>query len=188
METKIFDLKGSIISLVLLFAFGSVNADDLENIEINFLPAKVSGLNKSEIPNLDPLEGVDISFKKIFSYQNNVPMEIGGRSEVRSENLSQGNHKKLSLGPNEFVEVIGIDKSRKLFNGSIIVKFKQVPDLYWFASQNNLQFVSDLSDINRGVFKIGNIYDSEEIIRNLQNKVEVQSVELDVIDPSVEVN
>ncbi|MDA7853993.1 hypothetical protein N9A54_03060, partial [Porticoccaceae bacterium] len=119
METKIFDLKGSIISLVLLFAFGSVNADDLENIEINFLPAKVSGLNKSEIPNLDPLEGVDISFKKIFSYQNNVPMEIGGRSEVRSENLSQGNHKKLSLGPNEFVEVIGIDKSRKLFNGSI---------------------------------------------------------------------
>jgi hypothetical protein len=28
----------------------------------------------------------------------------------------------------------------------------------------------------------------EEIIRNLQNKVEVQSVELDVIDPSVEVN
>jgi hypothetical protein len=188
METKIFDLKGSIISLVLLFAFGSVNADDLENIEINFLPAKVSGLNKSEIPNLDPLEGVDISFKKIFSYQNNVPMEIGGRSEVRSENLSQGNHKKLSLGPNEFVEVIGIDKSRKLFNGSIIVKFNQVPDLYWFASLNNLQFVADLSDIKRGVFRIDNIYDLEEIIKNLKSKIEVKSVELDVIDPSVEVN
>jgi len=188
METKVFDLKGSIISLVLLFAFGLVNADDLENIEINFLPADVSGLNKSEIPNLDPLEGVDISFKKIFSYQNNVPMEIGDRSEVRVENLSQGNHKKLSLGPNEFVEVIGIDKSRKLFNGSIIVKFNQVPDLYWFASQNNLRFVADLSDIKRGVFRIDNIYDLEEIIKNLKSKIEVKSVELDVIDPSVEVN
>ena len=115
-------------------------------------------------------------------------MEIGGRSEVRSENLSQGNHKKLSLGPNEFVEVIGIDKSRKLFNGSIIVKFNQVPDLYWFASQNNLQFVADLSDIKRGVFRIDNIYDLEEIIKNLKSKIEVKSVELDVIDPSVEVN
>jgi hypothetical protein len=188
METKVFDLKGSTISLVLLFACGLVNADDLENIEINFLPADVSGLNKSEIPNLDPLEGVNISVKKIFSYQNNVPMEIRDRSGVRADNLSQDNNKKLSLGPNEFVEVIGIDKSRKFFNGSIIVKFNQVPDLYWFASQNNLQFVSDLSDINRGVFKIGNIYDLEEIIRNLQNKVEVQSVELDVIDPSIEFN
>ena len=188
METKVFDLKGSIISLVLLFVFGLVNADDLENIEINFLPADVSGLNKSETPNLDPLEGVDISFKKIFSYQNNVPMEIGDRSEVRVENLSQGNHKKLSLGPNEFVEVIGIDKSRKLFNGSIIVKFNQVPDLYWFASQNNLQFVADLSNIKRGVFRIDNIHDLEEIIRELKSKTEVQGVELDVIDLSVEVN
>ena len=107
---------------------------------------------------------------------------------MQSNSLEETNRKNLSLGPNEFIEIKAVDKIRKLFNGSIIVKFNQVPDLYWFASQNNLQFVSDLSDINRGVFKIGNIYDLEEIIRNLQNKVEVQSVELDVIDPSIEFN
>jgi hypothetical protein len=188
METKLTIVKGYIVLLASIFLLSTGYANELEKIQVNFLPSEDGERNGAERSDSDPLKGLDVSYDKIFSYQNNKSKEIKNRSIVQSNSLEETNRKNLSLGPNEFIEIKAVDKIRKLFNGSIIVKFNQVPDLYWFASQNNLQFVSDLSDINRGVFKIGNIYDLEEIIRNLQNKVEVQSVELDVIDPSIEFN
>jgi hypothetical protein len=188
METKVLSLKGSVIFLIFFFIHTVVHGDDLENIEINFLPADHSEVNKGMASYQDPLKDIDISYNKIFSYQGNLPIEVQNKAEINVDSLAKGKHKTLYLGPNEFVEIKGMDKRSKLFNGAIIVEFNQVPDLYWFASQNNLQFVSDLSDIKRGVYKIENIYDLEKIIRNLESKIDVKSVELDMVDPSIKIN
>ena len=92
----------------------------------------------------------------------------------------------FSLKNNEYVEVKGIDNRTKLFNGSIIIKFILVPDLNHFALSNGILFVSDLSDINRGVFKISNLYQVEAKISQLKLDDNVLSIELDTIDPTIE--
>ena len=188
METKLMNLKGSIILLAFIFACSSVYATDLEEIEVNFLPSEDSEKNSADKSAVDPLKGLVISYNKIFYYQNNVSTEIKNKSVIQSDSLLENKDKNLSLGPNEFVEMTGIDQRRKLFNGAIIVEFEQVPDLNWFASQNNVRFISDLSDIKRGVFRIDNLHDVEGIIRSLESNSNVRSVELDTVDPAIEIN
>jgi hypothetical protein len=188
METKLMNLKGSIILLAFIFACSSVYATDLEEIEVNFLPSEDSEQNSADISSVDPLAGVDISYNKTFHYQNNIATETRRKDFQQTQNTTQNIEKTLFLGPNEFVEMTGIDKRRKLFNGAIIVEFEQVPDPNWFASQNNVRFISDLSDIKRGVFKIDNLYDVEGIIRSLESNSNVRSVEFDTVDPAIEIN
>ena len=188
METKLTNMKGCIILLAFIFASNSVYANELEEIEVNFLPSQDSEKNRVDISPVDALAGVDISYNKIFYYQNNVSTEIQNKSVIQSDSLLENKDKNLSLGPNEFVEMTGIDQRRKLFNGAIIVEFEQVPDLNWFASQNNVSFISDLSDIKRGVFRIDNLHDVEGIIRSLESNSNVRSVELDTVDPAIEIN
>jgi hypothetical protein len=188
MEIKFRNRNGSIILLACIFVSSSGYANDLEEIEVNFLPSEDSEKNSADKSTIDPLKGLVISYDKIFSYQNNESIEIENKSTIQSDSLAKNKRKNLSLGPNEFVEVKGVDKRRKLFNGSIIIEFNQFPDLYWFASQNNLEFISDLSDIKRGVFRIDNLYDVEGIIRSLESNSNVRSVELDTVDPAIEIN
>ena len=91
----------------------------------------------------------------------------------------------FTLKDNEYVQVKGIDNRTKLFNGSIIIKFILVPDLNHFALSNGILLVSDLSDINRGVFKISNLYQVEAKINQLKLDYNVLSIELDTIDPTM---
>ena len=188
MEIKFRNRNGSIILLACIFVSSSGYANDLEEIEVNFLPSEDSEKNSADKSAVDPLKGLVISYNKIFYYQNNVSTEIQNKSVIQSDSLLENKDKNLSLGPNEFVEMTGIDQRRKLFNGAIIVEFEQVPDLNWFASQNNVRFISDLSDIKRGVFKIDNLYDVEGIIRSLESNSNVRSVEFDTVDPAIEIN
>ena len=188
MEIKFRNRNGSIILLACIFVSSSGYANDLEEIEVNFLPSEDSEKNSADKSAVDPLKGLVISYNKIFYYQNNVSTEIQNKSVMQSDSLLENKDKNLSLGPNEFVEMTGIDQRRKLFNGAIIVEFEQVPDLNWFASQNNVRFISDLSDIKRGVFRIDNLHDIEGIIRSLESNSNVRSVELDTVDPAIEIN
>ena len=188
MEIKFRNRNGSIILLACIFVSSSGYANDLEEIEVNFLPSEDSEKNSADKSAVDPLKGLVISYNKIFYYQNNVSTEIKNKSVIQSDSLLENKDKNLSLGPNEFVEMTGIDQRRKLFNGAIIVEFEQVPDLNWFASKNNVRFISDLSDIKRGVFRIDNLHDVEGIIRSLESNSNVRSVELDTVDPAIEIN
>ncbi|WP_287421202.1 hypothetical protein, partial [Reinekea sp.] len=73
----------------------------------------------------------------------------------------------------------------KLFDGTIIIKFNEMPELTSFAATNNLLFVTDLSKISRGVFKVSNLYELEDKIRDLKSDKNILSIDLDTIDPSI---
>ena len=93
--------------------------------------------------------------------------------------------KQLFLNDNEYIKVKGIDKREKLFDGSIIVEFQSLPNFDTFALENNLVFISDLSDINRGVFKVRNIYNVKDKISDLGSSSNILSIDLDLIDQSI---
>ena len=144
-----------------------------------------NALNKIELVSKDPLKDVDFSYNKIFRYQNNLATEIQREDIQQFQNSSPNPKQTFFLGPNEFIKLKGVDSREKLFDGSIIIEFAQLPDLERFADTNEVLFVSDLSDINRGVFKVIDLYELEEKLRKLKLDSNILSIELDTIDPSI---
>jgi hypothetical protein len=185
MEIRLKNLYKNIILFSLLFSINFVYSNDLNDIEINFILVGKNAPNKMELASNDPLKDVNISYNKIFRYQNAVVTEIQGKDLQQFQSAPQDLGKTLFLEPNEFISIKGVDKRGKLFDGSIIIEFDQLPDLDSFADTNEILFVSDLSDINRGVFKVINLYELEDKISKFKLDSNILSIELDTIDPSI---
>ena len=73
------------------------------------------------------------------------------------------------------------DGIKKLFQGDFLVKFSNLPDFEVFAFNNNIIFVSDLSDIQRGVFKTDNLFNLEEVLTNLLEDPNIINIELNAL-------
>ena len=69
-----------------------------------------------------------------------------------------------------------------------IIKFNQMPNFEDFALENNVIFTKNLSAIKRGVFKLKDLKDIELVWNAIQLNPNVLSVELDLLDPSVQPN
>jgi hypothetical protein len=180
------NMRNFINSFIFIFLFGASNlySNDLEEIEINFVS---DGKKYSDNKNITMLDDLEINYDNIqvLNYTNGQFTEPQ-KLDIRQPN-QQGSRdeNQLLLKDNEFIKVKGVDKREKLFNGSIIVEFKTLPNFDIFALENNLVFISDLSDINRGVFKIGNIYNIKDKISELGASSNILSIDLDLIDRSI---
>ena len=159
-------------------------ADDLEKIQINFISGVKLDIDKKNIVELN-YPDMDFNNKKIFKFENGLLNEVRRLDQKELNSISLESEKQLVLDKNEYIKIKGVDNREKLFNGSIIIEFKTLPSFNFFALGNDLLFVSDLSDINRGVFKIQNLNGLQEKINNLQKDVNILSIELDVLDQSV---
>ena len=116
---------------------------------------------------------IEISYDEIYIRINKKSFEI------KSFNNQAGpNTKTLILQEDEFVNINGAGKKERLFNGSIIIKFIQNPNLNDFAINNDISFVGDMSELNRGVFKINNLYEFKDKIKILQQNNNIVSIEL----------
>jgi len=186
METKNVGLYIGLSLCVILALPNSVDANDFNRFEVNFVENNSDEVHIKNSDSKDPLKNNTISLDKIFILQadNSSLSKTNMRFEQQSSIEGKSNDYS-SLKNNEYVQVKGIDNRTKLFNGSIIVEFFLVPDLNYFALSNGILFVSDLSDINRGVFKISNLYQVEEKINQLKLDYNVLSIELDTIDPTI---
>ena len=173
----------SIVTLLLLLISLSIYANELK-LEINLAETPRNVVNDKNIGLTGPLDGMTISYNKIVKYQDNLKTKIQIEDFERSPSTTKRGG-TLFLKPNQFIEIIGVDSREKLFDGSIIIEFAQLPDLERFADTNEVLFVSDLSDINRGVFKVIDLYELEEKLRKLKLDSNILSIELDTIDPSI---
>ena len=63
-----------------------------------------------------------------------------------------------------------------------------MPNFEDFALENNVIFTKNLSAIKRGVFKLRDLKDIELVWNAIQLNPNVLSVELDLLDPSVQPN
>jgi hypothetical protein len=103
------------------------------------------------------------------------------------ESLLINNNKLLSkeslkdLNEYGFIKFNNIDQLF-LIDGTIIINFKNFPDLNNFASENDIVFKSSFPSINSASFKIKKITDLEDVVINLKNNSNINSVTIDYRD------
>tara|TARA_B100000989_G_C19512658_1_gene459930 strand:+ start:1544 stop:2083 length:540 start_codon:yes stop_codon:yes gene_type:complete len=177
METKFNHKKLKILFCLLFGIFCSFellsNTNENKNsvkLEINSTKNDLSNL-ESDIKN--PLKNITFDFTKIVDKENK---QIMNSTRVDNSILNDG----------EFIQIKGIDKRLLLFNGTFIVEFKNIPNMMFFADANLIEFVDNLSDINKGVFKVKNLNDLELTMNSLKSDMNIISIELNTIDPSLE--
>jgi hypothetical protein len=132
-------------------------------------------------------DGSQITFlySTVYLYKDNLLSEIDISQNIDLSG-SDSNVRTLRLEPNQYIKVKGLDGREKLFNGSIIVKFKSPEDLQAFSLRNEVVLLNNLPDIGRGVFKIDDIYNFNEKLDQLKsNNPNIERVELNTIDISI---
>ena len=132
-------------------------------------------------------DGSQITFlySTVYFYKNNLLSEIDISQNIDLSG-SDSNVRTLRLEPDQYIKVKGLDGIEKLFNGSIIVKFKNPEDLQAFSLRNEMVLLNNLPDIGRGVFKIGDIYNFNERLDQLKsNNPNIERIELNTIDISI---
>lgn len=132
-------------------------------------------------------DGSQITFlySTVYLYKDNLLTEIDISQNIDLSG-SDSNVRTLRLEPDQYIKVKGLDGREKLFNGSIIVKFKSSEDLEAFSLRNEMVLLNNLPDIGRGVFKIDDIYNFNEKLDQLKsNNPNIERVELNTIDISI---
>jgi hypothetical protein len=132
-------------------------------------------------------DGSQITFlySTVYLYKDNLLSEIDISQNIDLSG-SDSNVRTLRLEPDQYIKVKGLDGREKLFNGSIIVKFKSPEDLQAFSLRNEMVLLNNLPDIGRGVFKIDDIYNFNEKLDQLKsNNPNIERVELNTIDISI---
>ena len=179
MEIKSFKL----LILSLFFSFHLHSDDNLPN-KVNFFEINEKQIiNNREIGDQPPLHGVVLEFDKIVRKFNYNAKDINKDSFSSDKSMLTQN--ELYLQPGEYIRVVERGSIELLSDGSFFVKFLETPNLKDFATLNQLIFVRDLSDINMGVFKVKNLYDLQPTLELLIDDINILSVKLDTIDPSV---
>jgi hypothetical protein len=188
MDTKNVGLYIGLNLCIFLALPYTVDASDLNSIEVNFVENNPDEVHIKNSAPKDPLKNITVSLdKKVTRQTDNSSLSKTNMRFEQQISIERTSNDDFTLKDNEYVQVKGIDNRTKLFNGSIIIKFILVPDLNHFALSNGILFVSDLSDINRGVFKISNLYQVEAKISQLKLDDNVLSIELDTIDPAIKI-
>jgi hypothetical protein len=132
-------------------------------------------------------DGSQITFlySTVYLYKDNLLSEIDISQNIDLSG-SDSNVRTLRLEPDQYIKVKGLDGREKLFNGSIIVRFKSPEDLQAFSLRNEMVLLNNLPDIGRGVFKIDDIYNFNEKLDQLKsNNPNIERVELNTIDISI---
>ncbi len=139
-------------------------------------------VNSKDINRKNPLFGVTLDLTKTFD-KNNKEL-ISNLSTEYQGDLENNPKNEYILESGQFIQIKKHNKEL-LFDGSFFIYFKQTPNLSDFAIANGITFVTDLSDINVGLFKVNNLNDLQKRFDELKNDNNILSMELSVIDPSL---
>ena len=188
---KFMEIKLNLTNHFLIF-FGLLlsihtNADLVDKIV--FKKIEVENIFKPEITKRslnqkNPLKGINIDVSKIIVLPGDKIISTNF-NELNKKVSKQNQLNGIELLSGQYIEIIGLDKKRKLFNGALIVQFDNNLDFKNFAESNDLTLMKNLSDINTGVFKIKNILDVEIIINQLKEIENILRIDLDTIDPTI---
>ena len=186
MEIKLKLINHFLLFLVLLISI-QTHADLVENIV--FKKIEKEDVSKPVIFNRsfnqkNPLKGINFDVSKIILLSENKIINTNF-NELNKQKSTKNQLNSIKLLSDQYIEIIGLDKKRKLFNGALIVKFDNNLDFYDYAKSNDLTLIKNLSDINTGVFQVKNILDIEIIINKLQEDENILSIDLDTIDPTI---
>ena len=155
------------------------------SIFLIFFTLNISAQANTKKPVIKDGSKIKFLYSAVYLYKDNLLTEIDIAQNIDLAG-SDNNSRVLKLEPNQYIKVKGLDGKEKLFNGSIIVKFKSPEDLQVFSLRNDMALVKNLPDIERGVFKIDDIYNFNEKLDQLKsNNPNIERVELNTIDISI---
>ena len=173
MVIKMKTLKVKLIySALLTLCFQlSLNADELlaKPLIVNSKAQPIESIEDF----IDPLKGVSFNLDKRVNKLN---------KKLTNQNVNN----ELILQPGQYIQIKGIDNRILLFDGSFLIKFNTFPNLQNFAISNELEFVSNLSDISVGVFKVKNISELQLKIDSIKDDDNIISIQLNTIDPNLQ--
>lgn len=170
-----------LVTPVILFATNeNVISNTISKSENSATNSKEELISQKNI--LNPLSDLNIFLDKKVNSKAELIQNINIQND-KTQLSNQSFNETYTLNEGEFVLVQGIDKIDMLFDGSIIVKFESMPNLANYAISNDIQFITDLSAINRGIFKIQNLYDLQTVINRIKLDENVKEIELKLRDP-----
>ena len=168
-----------LLTLSVFFSFQIYGSDDPNTLKSFYEIDEKQITNTRSIDSKNPLQGVVLDFSIVVNRSIELVIEADTSSSFNFDS------NELFLQPGEYIKIIDKGSIELLSNGSFFVKFLETPNLKDFATLHQLTFVRDLSDINIGVFKVKNIYDLELKLELLKEDINVISLDLDTIDPSL---
>ena len=188
---KFMEIKLNLTNHFLIF-FGLLlsihtNADLVDKIVFKKIEVENTlkpEITKRSLNQKNPLKDIDIDVSKIIVLSGDKIISTNF-NELNKKASNQNQLNGIKLLPGQYIEIIGLDKKRKLFNGALIVQFDNNLDFKNFAESNDLTLMKNLSDINTGVFKVKNILDVEIIINQLKEIENILRIDLDTIDPTI---
>ena len=155
------------------------------SIFLIFFTLNISAQSNTKKPVIKDGSKIKFLYSAVYLYKDSLLTEIDIAQNIDLAG-SDNNSRVLKLEPNQYIKVKGLDGKEKLFNGSIIVKFKSPEDLQVFSLRNDMALIKNLPDIGRGVFKINDIYNFNEKLDQLKsNNPNIERIELNTIDVSI---
>ena len=153
----------------------------------------VDGLNAQEVTQKNTITKGPIEYQYFFdsivvrkndSNENMSVNKVGNYLFEYEANQLTSVANQLS-SQDRYIVVLGTDQSVKFFNGSILVRFNELPNFESFAAENDLIFMRSLPQIGVGIYKARDIRTTQSHIQRLSKNQNVKGVELDLVDPYV---
>ena len=168
----------------LFFSLQIYGLDDSSNFKTFYVVEANQVVTSLSIDNKSPLKSVVLDFNEIVSKSNEIVYTLDAFASNFS-GLNKNDNRELFLQPGEYIRIKERGSIILLSDGSFFVQFKEVPSFEDFALLNDVIFITDLSDINMGVFKVENMYELESKLEMLKEDDNIIMLELNTIDPSV---
>jgi len=168
----------------LFFSLQIYGLDDSSNFKTFYVVEENQVVTSLSIDNKSPLKSVVLDFNQILSKSN----EVVNTLDIVASNfsgLNKNDNRELFLQPGEYIRIKERGSIILLSDGSFFEQFKEMPIFEEFALLNDLIFITDLSDINMGVFKVENIYELQSKLETLREDENILMLELNTIDPSI---
>ena len=179
---EIRSIKYLIVSVI--FSFQVDGLDDSASLKTFYEINENQITNTFYEDNKDPLQGIVLNFNEIVSKSNEVVDTLDTFASNFS-GLNKNDNRELFLQPGEYIRIKDRGSITLLSDGSFFVQFKEMPIFEEFALLNDVIFITDLSDINMGVFKVENIYELQSKLETLKEDENILMLELNTIDPSI---
>tara|TARA_B100000614_G_C14512223_1_gene479049 strand:+ start:745 stop:1296 length:552 start_codon:yes stop_codon:yes gene_type:complete len=168
----------------VFFSLQIYGSDDSSNFKTFYVIEANQVVTSRSIDNKSPLKSVVLDFSTIVSKSNEVVNSLDTLAS-NYDGLDKSDVRELLLQPGEYIRIKDKGSVILLSDGSFFVKFKEMPFFEDFALLNDVIFITDLSDINMGVFKVENMYELESKLEMLKEDDNILMLELNTINPSV---
>tara|TARA_B100001059_G_C17454120_1_gene388899 strand:+ start:15 stop:596 length:582 start_codon:yes stop_codon:yes gene_type:complete len=184
---KIIGMNIRLLSLIfsLIFVSGFLNGQVVTQRTVDGLNAQ--GIVQNTITR-SPIEYQyffdSIVVRKNDGNENMSVNKVGNYLFEYEANQLTAEANQLS-SQDRYIVVTGTDQSVKFFNGSIIIRFNELPNFESFAAENDLIFMRSLPQIGIGIYKARDIRTTQSDIQRLSKNQNVKGVELDLVDPYV---